>query len=391
VGGLISALFSDLNAVIVGCAAQGVAGALSPLAIGIAREHLPPKRVRVALGIATSAGMFGAGIAYLVGGLVVDHWASHGGFYFKVLVALGTMAAVALLVPRPNRPASSLAGIDLWRGVLFAPALAALLLAAQYSRSWGLGDARFLGLLLGGALLLAWWVRHQARQQRPLINVRMLAERRMALPNLATIFVALGSVQLGQSLSLLLQQPAWTGIGIGLSPSALGWVLLPLNAISVVLSPLSGRYGRQAGEHKAAVLGASVCLLAWLMLMFAHGDTWQIMAAAVVSTCGYAFLMPALYNLIARACPVESASEAAGASYVLFAAFMAVGSQLIFGILGSSRVSDAAHGALSHPSHMAWTTEFAYIAAMCGLCLAVLVPLAWDRRTLPAPKGHVAG
>ena len=56
----------------------------------------------------------------------------------------------------------------------------------------------------------------QASQARPLINVRMLAERRVALTNLAMIFLALGAINLGQMLSLLLQQPAWTGIGLGL-------------------------------------------------------------------------------------------------------------------------------------------------------------------------------
>ena len=116
------------------------------------------------------------------------------------------------------------------RGVLFAPALAMALLALQSVRERGWADARVLGGFAAAGLLLLYWGRHQAGQARPLINVRMLAQRRLALTNLAMVFLALGAIQLGQVLSLLLQQPTWTGIGLGLSPSAMGWLMLPLNS-----------------------------------------------------------------------------------------------------------------------------------------------------------------
>jgi MFS family permease len=371
-GSLVSAFVSSLAGVIVGCALQGTAGALTPLSIGLARETLPGERLAVAMGVVTCSGMFGAGIAYLLAGVVLDHYASHGGFILKVVVAAIAFAAVVLLVPRPSRAPSSLAGVDLVGGVLFAPALGLALVCLQLGRSWGYLDARVLGGFAAAALLLAYWVRHQAAQSKPLIDVRLLAQPRIALTNLAWVFLALGAIQLGQTLSLLLQQPAWTGIGFGLAPGAVGWLMLPLNALTVVVSPLSGRMGRRIGERQVALVGATTCLCAWTMLMLWHGSFVAVTVAAVICTAGYATLMPALYCLIVEATPVERASEAAGISAVCLAAFMAVGSQLLFGLLGSDRVQDAAHGAGSFPSDTAFTFAFAYVAVMCICCLMAL-------------------
>ena len=391
IGSLISALVPSLAGVVLGCALQGVAGSLTALSIGLAREHLPAERVPVAIGIVSCSGMFGAGIAFVMAGVVIEHFASHGGFVLKLVIAALAFAAVALIVPRPTQPRASLQGVDMLRGVLFAPALAVALFALESARSWGWGDARVLGGFAAAGLLFAYWVRHQAAQARPLIDVRMLARRRVALTNVAMIFLALGAIQLAQTFSLLLQQAPWTGIGLGLSPSAVGWVMLPLNAMTVVVSPLSGWFGSRIGEQRVALVGASLCLLAWLMMMAWHATFQQLVAAAIVCTIGYGLLMPALYNLIAEASPVERASEAAGINSVCLAAFMAVGSQLLFGLLGSDTVRDAAHGTAAFPSEAAFGAAFGYVAAMCVCCLVALLALggarAADRaagRELPA-------
>lgn len=375
VGALASAFLPSLAGLVLGCALQGVAGSLMPLSIGMAREHLPAERVPVALGILSCAGMFGAGIAFVLAGVVIEHFASHGGFVLKCVLSIGSFVAVAVIVPRPLQAPASLKGVDLVRGILFAPALAVALLALQAAREKGWGDTRVLGGFAAAGVLFVYWARHQASQARPLINVRMLAERRVALTNLAMIFLALGAINLGQMLSLLLQQPSWTGIGLGLSPSAMGWLMLPLNALTVIVSPLAGRVGRRVGDQRVAFAGACACLVAWLAMLMWHATFEQLVAAAVCCTVGYGLLMPALYNLIARASPIANASEAAGINAVCLAAFMAVGSQLLFGLLGSQTVHDAAHDSSTYPSEAAFRLAFTYLVAMCACCLATLLAL----------------
>ena len=63
------------------------------------------------------------------------------------------------------------------------------------------------------------------------------------------------------------------------------------------------------------------------------------------------------------------------------AAFMAVGSQLLFGLLASDTVRDPAHGAAVYPSEAAFTAAFSYVSAMCLACLLVLLALPGRRAT----------
>lgn len=387
-GSLASALAPSLAGLIAGCALQGVAGALMPLSVGLARETLPPSRLPVAMGVVTCSGMFGAGIAWLLAGVVLDHFASHGGFVLKGVLAALAFLAVAVLVPRPARPPGTLAGVDLVRGVLFAPAIGLALVGLELGRRWGYGNLRVVAAFALAASMLAYWVRFQATQARPLIDVRLLARPRIALTNLAWIFLALGPIQLGQTLSLLLQQPASTGIGFGLAPGLVGWAMLPLNTLTLFVSPAAGRLGRRIGEQRVGLLGASACLGAWLMLTAWHASFASVAAAAVLCTAGYATLMPALYVLIAEATPVERASEAAGISAVCLAAFMAVGSQWLFGLLAADRVRDAAQGLATFPSEKAFTAAFAYVAAMSACCIAALLAI---RRRVPVEERRAVG
>jgi len=386
-GSLISAFVPSLVGVIAGCALQGTAGAMMPLSVGLARETLPQARVPVAMGVITCSGMFGAGIAFLLAGVVLDRYSSHGGFVLKLVLAAMAFVAVSVIVPRPRRPRGSLAGIDMLRGVLFAPGLGLALVSLELGRKWGFLDIRVLAGFAFAAALLAYWTYHQAAEAQPLIDVRMLAQPRIALTNLGWIFLALGPIQLGQTLSLLLQQPTWTGTGFGFAPSIVGWVMLPLNMLTVVVSPTAGRLGRRFGENRVALLGASACLCAWFMMTIWHASFANVLAAAILCTVGYATLMPALYSLIAEATPVERASEAAGVSAVCLAAFMAVGSQMLFGLLGSDRVQDAAHGAAAFPSDKAFTSACIYVVVMCVCCLGVL--LALRKRVPVAPDSPV--
>jgi hypothetical protein len=84
----------------------------------------------------------------------------------------------------------------------------------------------------------------------------------------------------------------------------------------------------------------------------------------------------ALYNLILESTPAERTGEATGLTYILFTAFFAVGAQIVFALLGTSRVANAAHGTLDFPSDAAFTLGFGYIAAtgVLGFLLATRLP-----------------
>lgn len=381
IGALISSLVPTLAGVIVGCALQGVAGALTPLDIGLARENLPASKVPVAVGIITAAGVSGSGVVFLFAGWVTDHFASHGAFLMKAVLAALAFAAVLAIVPAPERKAVKLDRIDMIRGSLFVPALAAILLGIDQARVWGWAEARTIGVIAAGVLTLAFWARHQLRQTAPLIDIRLLLRCQILMANIVQMLLGMGCVQAGQVLSLFWQQPAWTGAGFGLTATGAGWLFFLLFSTAMISSPWSGRIAGRYGARRAACIGAVLVLLAWAAMAASHAAFWPVMGAALGSAIGVSVIQAAAYNLIVEDCPQERTSEAAGMAYVSFTIAMAIGSQIIFKILGSSTVVDAAQGAGSYPSNLAFTWGFGYIAASCLVVLLVL--LALPRRTMP--------
>jgi MFS family permease len=312
-------------------------------------------------------------------GLVIDHFGSHGGFLLKLVIAATTIGVLIAVVPRPKQKPSSLAGIDLPRGVLFAPAIAAVLIAVEKGRSWGWNDPRVIGGLAGGMLLLAYWVWHQARERTPLIDVRMLLDRRIALANVAMICLSLGCIQLGQLFSLIVRQPTWTGAGFALSATALGWFMLSLNSLAMFVSPLAGVLARHYGARRAAVWGSLLSIGAWLLLAASHATLVQTLTAAALIMIGLCLLFPSVYMIVVECVGTSRTSEATGMASVSQAAFMAVGAQVLFGILAthtvSETVSNGTHPASVFPTDTAYTLAFTYVAIMCVLGLISVMAL----------------
>lgn len=377
-GALVAAYAPSLPWLIVGCAIQGVASAITPLSLGIFRENLAPERVPVAVGVLTSAGTVAAGIVFVVSGVVIDRFSWQAGFLLKVALAGVALIALYAWVPpsKPQPGAQQQAPVNLWKGILFAPALAALLVGVQQLRAWGPADLRLWALFVGGALLLALWVRLQLREPQPLIGLRILANRQVALANVCFVVVVLGTIQIGQILSMFFQQPLWTGTGLGLTATGSGLMHLVLDAVSIVAAPWSGRIAARYGGRRATLIGFGIIFVAWGWLALWHGDRGITLAGAALALSGYAVTATALYNLILESTPPQRTGEATGLTYVLFTAFFAVGAQIIFALLGTSRVVSAAHGALDFPSNAAFTLGFGYIAAtgVVGFLLATRLP-----------------
>jgi MFS family permease len=378
-GALVSAWAPSLPWLIAGCAIQGAASAITPLSFGIFRENLPPERVPVAVGVLTSAGTVCAGIIFVSSGVVIDHFSWQGGFLLKVALAGAALLALFLFVP-PSTPQPG-PRVNLVKGLLFAPALAALLVAVQEVRAWGLADVRILALIAGGTLLLIVWARLQLREAQPLLGLSILANRQVALANACVVLVVLGAVQIGQILSMFFQQPLWTGTGLGLTATGSGFMHLMLDAVSIIAAPWSGRIAAKYGAKVSALLGFVFIITAWTWLALWHGDRGVTLAGAALALSGYAVTMTGLYNLIIESTPARRTGEATGLTYVLFTAFFAVGAQVVFALLETGHAVDPVHGPGVFPSNGAYVLGFGYIAAtgVVGLLLATQLP--WRKRT----------
>jgi MFS family permease len=370
-GSILSAASENLTWIIVGRAIQGVSGAIMPLGMGLLRQHVEPRRVALGVGILLSASGIGATAGLFIGGLLVDYVGWHN--IFTVSAAFAFVSAVAVLVSVPHSRPQPANGLDIIGGVMFAPAIALIMLGVTDSSN--ASTTRNLLLLGSGILLLGVWFVHEYRHPAPLIDVRLLMDRSV-LPNICTALWAIGALQLTQVQMIFLQQPVATGVGLGLTATTAALVKMPAKGITMFLSPLAGHLAGAWGPRAVVVIGFALGAIGWLLLFLAHGNIWVVgTIMALFCATGLTIVFTGLSTAIVLDAPSDRTSEAMGVMTVTRTVFQAVGAQIVMAVLGAG-----ASGV--YPTKSAYLTIFASITGVSILGVAA----AWFLR--PLEKAH---
>lgn len=386
IGSLISAFTTSLGWVIAGRAMQGAAAAILPLCYGLVRERVPQEKVPLCIGIVAGTATLGAALGYLVGGVIVDHLPWHSLFLCSAaLAAFGTVLCWWLL--EPSKPSAEAGELDVVGGLLFVPAITGILYAITQAKTWGWGDARTLSLLGTGGAVLVFWVWHELRHKNPLIDVRLLANRQIALANLAFGCAAFGVFQSQMIILPLMQQPEWTLVGLGVTASFAGALKGGATLLGTVGGPWAGHMAGHRGGRHALLVGSGLLTVVWAVTAAWHSNLWFVAAAGVLATVGMGVIYGAVPNLVVEATPKHRVSEATGLSSVVRAIFGALGAQAIAMILASSTVSDPAQGPGVFPTAEAYAAALTMVAVASALCLllAFLLPGA-DRKAATVLK-----
>ncbi len=377
-GSALSAFAGSLEWIIVGRSIQGMSAAILPLCFGLVRERMPASRVPLALGIVAGTATLGAAFGFMAGGLVVDHFPWQAMFYVSLAMTILGFAVVWLGLA-PSVRAVMTQPLDLIGGVLFVPAITGIVFAISKAKAWGWVDARVLGLLAAGLVLLLLWVRHELKQPNPLIDVRLLANRQIGLANLCFALTAFGSLQSQMILLPLLQQPTWTGVGLGASATLAGSLIGSVALLGIFCASWGGNQaGRRGGRH-VLLIGTGVLAATWCVLALHHSSLAFVAGANVFLLFGMTVLYAAVPVLVVEAAPADRISEATGMSSVIRAVGGALGSQAIAFTLASSTISDPAHGPGSYPTGAAYTAALTLVTVTCVLCL--IAGWALPRRT----------
>lgn len=389
-GSLLSIFWPTAEGVIAGRAIQGLSGAILPLCHGLVREHFPKERVEFGVGvIAASAVVLGGALGGLGGAAIANTLGWQYIFYFTSAASLLAIGAIAFALPSSQRaPRGEPIGVV--SGIAFAPATAAILFAITKAKEWGWLDGRILAMLLGSLLVLAWWIRNQMRQKNPLIDVRLLANPRIALANAALALMALGGFNAFQLIFMYLPQPLSTGAGMGTSAITPGILVAIAMMLAFVAGPLAGRMARAKGPAWPLLVGAALLLAAWVIPTVFRANLPVIFVILCLHSFGTVMSYSAVPMVIIAASPPERTSEAIGLTVISRATAHAIGSQLVALLLASSTSSaPGATSAVKYPTEDAYQLAFVFVAVTCliGLCVSLAL---WHRRrplTSPAPAG----
>lgn len=303
VGTAIAAAAGSFAWLIVGRLLQGAAGGgLNTLTMAIIGEAVPPReRGRFQAWIAACFTL-AAALGPVAGGWLTESFGWRAIFLAQLPVAALAfgMALRAPVRPGAVRHAGGL-HFDAPGVVLFAafvaPALLALSLAQQLSLA-ALPGA--VGLALVAALGLALLLRRERRARVPLLPLGLLAEPTILRSNL---FTACGHGALVALLSFL---PIYLQSARGLSPGAVGLLLLPL--------ALGGGIGGLSAGRAMTAIGLSSPLAAAGLALATAGLVAAAAIAPELPTAGLAALFGVIALGIGASYPVAqiNAQVAAG-------------------------------------------------------------------------------
>jgi predicted MFS family arabinose efflux permease len=360
----------------VGRGMQGLGFALMPLTISEARDSLPVMRSGRAIAILSIASTAAIGLGYPITGLLDDSLGLNATFWFGAIVA--AVALVAAWLVLPASPQGSHRPLDVPGAALIGAALLALLLVITEGHIWGWGSVLVMVLLIGAGVLIWLWVRRERSAPYPLVDLRLLRHRIVAVTNLAGLLLALGMYMFFPLLVDFVQTPAATGYGFGSSVVVAGLVLVPFSACSVFMSPFAAGLAKRVGAERVVPIGALLMALAFAFFTLTGGALWEAFLASGVTGMGIGFSFAVMPGLIIRSVPGSETGSALGFSQVIRFIGFALGSGISASILAAHTPS----GQL-YPERSGFTV--AWVASACA-CVVVAAVCAWIGR----PLGHDA-
>jgi MFS family permease len=208
-------------------------------------------------------------------------------------------------------------------------------------------------------------VRYELRRRDPLVELRFFASRPFAS---ATVIAVAAFTAFGGFLflnTLYLQEVR------GLSPATAGLYTLPIAAMTVLCSPISGRVVGSRGVRGPLVVGGLGLGIGGLMLVSLSADTslgW-LLAAYCVFGLGFGAVNAPITNTAVSGMPPSQAGVAAAVATTSRQVGLTLGVAVV-GAVATAGLSGSLHDELASATHAGWWLIAALGAAIVALGLA---------------------
>ncbi|MEV0354840.1 MFS transporter [Nocardia sp. NPDC050697] len=365
-GSLLSVAGDSMGAIIAGRGVQGVAGAILPLCYGLAREALPPGAVSLAVGFISGAALLAGAGGSLIAGVLLDVADWHMIFVFAAVLAVVASTGAAAALP-PSPPSGRLHRFDYLGAALLTPGSTALLYGMTQGPRWGWTSPGVLAFIAAGLAILTGWAVWELRCPDPLVDLRVLADRRMALNLIALSVLALGPVGAVQIVTpMILQSPESLPVGLGMSATVTGLVAGFGALVGFAASPVAGLVAGRWGGRTAFLAGAALFALANLLMLLGHRSLPVMIAVFAVGAVATAFAYTGYPKIVIESVPEEVTSVTTGVLSTARQAFSAVGVAIVSVLLSLSTVPGT-----TSPTLPSFTLAVGWFIG-CSLVVAVL-------------------
>jgi len=316
----------------------GVFGAmLQPTALALLRITFPPSKLNSAIGV--WGAVIGASTAAgpIVGGLLVQHVNWEACFYVNVPVGLVALT-VGLLVLKETTPSPS-RSFDVTGVVLLSITLFLLVWGLIKGSGYGWGSGKTIAFFAGAVVAGVLFVLRERRASEPLLPLRLFRSVPLSAGVVLVIFLMFALFGAMFFMTFYLENVH------GYDPVKTGLWLLPMTAMLIVGSPISGWVLTRIGPRIPLCTGMIMAAVALFGLsrLSADSDPSSTILWFVLLGLGLSPVIVGATDVIVGNAPVELAGVASG----LQSTAMQVGGTLGTAILGSimtARVSSLLPG-----------------------------------------------
>jgi EmrB/QacA subfamily drug resistance transporter len=301
------AIAPNIGTLIAARALEGIGGAIvTPLTLTLLTSAFAPERRATALGAWSSIAGVGVAAGPIAGGVLTSGLSWHWIFWVNVPIGV----AVAVLAPRliaesrGRHERLDLAGLALASTGLFA-----VIYATVRANAAGWGSAQTLVAYVVGLLLLAAFIRWEARAPHAMVPLRLFSSAEFLGANIANFLLALtmfsGFVMVVQFFADVRgESPVQVGV------HSLFWTAGPM-----IVSPWAARLGRVRGAVPVAVLGMSLVAIGMLSLALVVDPSAGVLTLApalVAIGAGIGLVLPNIVAAALAAVPEGDVGKASG-------------------------------------------------------------------------------
>jgi EmrB/QacA subfamily drug resistance transporter len=382
VGTVVSAVSSSLALLLAGRVIQGAAGGIFPLAFGIIRDEFPRARVASGIGLMSALLGVGGGAGVVLAGPIVDNLSFHYLFWLPLVPIVVATVAIHLFVPEsPVR----VPGRVNWAGAgLMSGGLAAVLIAVSETANWHWLSVKTIGCIVLGLVLLALWVRSEARSDHPLVDMQMMRLRGVWTTNLVALLLGFGMYSSFILLPQFVETPSRVGYGFSSSVTQAGLFMVPSTLAMLIVGSQTGRLEKLFGSKPPLLAGGVATLASFLLLAFARGSRWEIYLAAALLGSGIGLAFAAMANLIIENVGPGQTGVATGMNTVT----RTVGGG--FGGAATASILAGTVGVSGYPTAHGYTLAFVLCAVALGVGVLAGIAIP-QRRPEAAFEPHLVG
>ena len=236
------------------------AGILMPLVMTVLMWTFPVDRRGTAMGVFGIVIAFAPAAGPTVAGIIIDQANWHVMFWIIAVLCAAVIVFAAAALERGGETNKDVK-LDVVSVVLSTLGFGGLLYGLSAIGSYGV-TADSAGGVVIGVVALALFFRRQLRMEQPMLQVRVLTNRKFLIATIIVMLVQGALLAGGILIPILLQSY------MGFSATTSGLVLLPGAIVMGAMGPVAGRLFDKHGPRVLAVIGTGVLALTTATFMF---------------------------------------------------------------------------------------------------------------------------